>query len=48
MQLVVDLASFVEIGDEVEPLPPTTFEKRFTERGLTIHRLLLRKVSDPM
>ena len=26
-------------------LPPTTFEKHFRERGLAIHRLVLRKVS---
>ena len=29
------------------PLPGTTFEKRFVERGLEIHRLVLRKVSEP-
>jgi tRNA (guanine-N7-)-methyltransferase len=28
-------------------LPSTTFEKRFRERGLEIHRLVLRKVSEP-
>ena len=40
-----EMQKFVEepIGDA--NLPPTTFEKHFLERGLEIHRLVLRKVS---
>jgi tRNA (guanine-N7-)-methyltransferase len=49
MTRVLGRVSFFQKCDGVEAaaVPSTTFEKRFVERGLQIHRLLLRKVSEP-
>jgi tRNA (guanine-N7-)-methyltransferase len=48
MQQVIRKASFFEqAADPSGSMPTTTFEKRFTARGLPIYRLLLRKVSEP-
>jgi tRNA (guanine-N7-)-methyltransferase len=49
MTRVVGRVPFFQERDDVAPaaLPSTTFERRFVERGLEIHRLVLRKVSDP-
>ena len=40
---VAELA--VTSSDDASTLPRSTFEKRFVERGMPIHRLVLRKVS---
>jgi len=46
MQRVLATTSTLERIDELPELPVTTFEQRFRERGLPIHRVLLRKVSE--
>jgi tRNA (guanine-N7-)-methyltransferase len=38
---------FALIAEAAPPSPMSKFEKRFTEQGLPIHRLVLRKVSPP-
>jgi tRNA (guanine-N7-)-methyltransferase len=38
---------FTLVADAAPPSPMSRFEKRFTEQGLPIHRLVLRKVSLP-
>jgi tRNA (guanine-N7-)-methyltransferase len=49
MTRVLGRVSFFEKCDAAAAaaLPSTTFEKRFLGRGLEIHRLVLRKVSEP-
>jgi tRNA (guanine-N7-)-methyltransferase len=49
MTRVLGRVSFFRRCDDAAAaaLPSTTFEKRFLERGLEIHRLVLRKVSEP-
>jgi tRNA (guanine-N7-)-methyltransferase len=49
MTRVLARVSFFQQHDDTAAtaLPSTTFEKRFLERGLEIHRLVLRKVSEP-
>ena len=39
--------AWAQYSDAPPALPPTTFEKRFLDRGLAIHRLVLRKTSEP-
>jgi tRNA (guanine-N7-)-methyltransferase len=39
------VAPFFEMTRATNPFPPSTFEKKFAAGGLTIHRLLLRKIS---
>lgn len=46
-RVLAGTAMFEQIADATEMLARTTFEQRFTDRGLAIHRLVLRKVSDP-
>jgi tRNA (guanine-N7-)-methyltransferase len=47
-RVVSGVLTFQQIAEPtVAALPSTTFEKRFVERGLKIHRLVLRKVSEP-
>ena len=49
MMRVVRRSEVFELTDETfgSDLPNTTFEKRFLERGMEIHRFVLRKVSAP-
>jgi tRNA (guanine-N7-)-methyltransferase len=49
MTRVLGRVSFFQERDDLvaAALPSTTFERRFLDRGLEIHRLVLRKVSDP-
>ena len=47
-RVLARVSFFEEYADiAATAVPSTTFEKRFLERGLEIHRLVLRKVSEP-
>ena len=44
--LTAGTPDFMSVTDCEAPTSPSTFEKRFTQDGLEIHRLVLRKVPD--
>jgi tRNA (guanine-N7-)-methyltransferase len=45
IEKVIAEADIFAIAREQNNFPPTTFEQKFIARGLSVHRLLLRKVS---
>jgi tRNA (guanine-N7-)-methyltransferase len=45
IEKVIAEADIFAISREQNNFPPTTFEQKFIARGLSVHRLLLRKVS---